>query len=185
MDRRPQILPPLLMPLLLLPLLGGCDDEVCGPTADSQASTATTIGDVDVVWGEWQSSPNNDCGEAGGPTSLTVDAKQEGSSFALTLCLPRPDKLSASATDITDDSRVRIIDIFADVGGGCMASLDRSRQPSGTIGFPGLCGDGDGPDGYSLDLSFTAPMTVVCDGLDPSAAEMPLSGSVSVEAIQF
>lgn len=174
-----------LFTMLSAVTVSGCDDEVCGASADSLASIATNLGDSEIIYGDWRSSPNNDCGETGGPVSLTLDAQQEGANFALTLCLPRPDKLSATPVTVTETTRIRIVDIFADVGEGCIASLDRTREASGTIAFPGLCGDGDGPDGYSLDLEFTAPMTIACDGMDPEATQMQLSGLVAVEAVQF
>ncbi len=169
-----------------LVFISACDDdEVCGPSEGSATTISAPIGDTSVVWTDWRSSPNNDCGETGGPVSLTLDAQQENGNFALTLCLPRPDKLSASPIDIGLASRVQIIDIFADVGANCVASLDRTAAPSGTIAFPGICGDGDGAEGYSLDLDVTVPMTVMCDGLDPESKQMQLSGLVAVEAIQF
>jgi hypothetical protein len=170
---------------VLATLLGGCGDPVCGPADDALPAVTATMGSSEVTWDQWRSSPNNDCGEPDGPISLTLEAQQDGSSFALTLCLPRPDKLSASPVDINEATRVQIIDIFAEVGDGCMASLDRSRAATGTIGFPGLCGDGDGPDGYGLDLRFSAPMTIACDGADPVAEVMQFSGAVAVEAVQF
>lgn len=163
----------------------GCEDEVCGPSEGSAQSITTAIGDASITYGEWRSSPNNDCGEPGGPVSLTLDAQQEGASFALTLCLPRPDKLSASPVDIADSTRVQIIDVFADVGADCIASFDRTRPADGTIAFPGICGDGDGPEGYSLQLDARIPMSIACEGLDPEIVSMDLSGLIAVEAVQF
>jgi hypothetical protein len=165
--------------------IAGCDDEVCGPSEDSATTLSAPIGDASVVWTDWRSSPNNDCGETGGPVSLTLDAQQEGSNFALTLCLPRPDKLSASPIDIALATRVQVIDIFADITATCVASLDRSAAPTGTIAFPGICGDGDGPEGFSLELDFSVPMIVMCEGAEPESQLMQLSGLVAVEAVQF
>ncbi len=178
------------MPITLLCLLVGysllgCDDEVCGPSEESLTSISVSLGSSEIVYGDWQSSPNNDCGEVGGPVSLTLDAQQQGASFALTLCLPRPDKLSKTPVDVAEASRIRIIDIFAEASDDCIASYDRTRAPTGSIGFPGLCGDGDGPEGFSLDLNFTAPMTIACDGLDAESTEIQFSGLVAVETLQF
>lgn len=176
----------LFISLALTSLLSvGCDDEVCGPIEGSQATLSASIGDASVTWTDWRSSPNNDCGETGGPVSLTLDAQQEGSNFALTLCLPRPDKLSASPVDIKLATRVQIVDIFAQVDADCVASLDRSTSPTGTIAFPGICGDGDGEEGYSLKLDASVPMTITCEGLDPVSEQMQLSGLLAVEAVQF
>jgi hypothetical protein len=176
----------VLFSLTTLLVAQGCDeDEVCGPVEGSASTLSAPIGETSVVWTDWHSSPNNDCGETGGPVSLTLDAQQMGSNFALTLCLPRPDKLSSTPVDIALESRVQIIDIFADVGPTCVASLDRSTAPSGTIAFPGICGNGDGEEGYSLELDFTVPMTVTCDGADPESEAMQFSGLVAIEAIQF
>ncbi len=120
--------------------------------------------------------------------SLTLDAQQVGANFALTFCLPRPDKLSSAAVDINETTRVQIIDVFAEVEVGqetCLAQFDRAASASGTIGFPGLCGDGDGESGYSLDLDLEIPMSITCGDAAAISETMPLRGSVAVEALQF
>ncbi len=151
--------------LPLLTLIGACgDDAVCGTEEGSQALVVGVLPMDNVEWENWRSSPNNDCGEMGGPVSLTVEADQKTTGRGLTLCLPRPDKLSSATVDVGDSTRVRIIDVFADLAGqNCLASLDRSAQATGTLAFPGICDDGQHPDGYSIAMDLSIPMTVTCD----------------------
>ena len=174
----------LVTALTLLATLPGCggDDEVCGIEVDSQTSLEADLGGTAVTWVAWRSSPNNDCGEAGGPTSLTLEATQDGTNRGLTLCLPRPDKLSSSAVDVSDDTRFRVIDVFADIDAGdCLASLDRQGSISGTASFPGICDDGQYPEGYSLELDMSVPMTITC-GTDTTSKSMTFRAKVAVEA---
>lgn len=176
-----------LICLALVTQLSGCgEDAVCGADDGAQDFAISTVGSEQVRWEDWRSSPNNDCGEAGGPTSLTLEASQVGTNRGLTLCLPRPDKLSASAEDVLDESRVRIIDIFADVAGAgdCLASINRAMPATGSIAFPGVCDDGLHPDGYSLDMDFAVPVTVTC-ATEVREEVMRFSGVVRVQATQL
>jgi hypothetical protein len=178
---------PIRVALVPLLCLVACGDDEClpGPIADSQATITTSLDTATPSWNNWRSSPNNDCGETGGPISLTVEADQVGiPERAITLCLPRPDKLSATPVDITDTSRVRIIDIFAEPAPDCLASLDRSTPATGTVAFPGICGDGDGPEGYSIDFDISVPMTITC-GADVNTALLVFDSTASVTATQL
>jgi len=167
-------------------LAGGCgEDAVCGAPPDTPTTIVATIGGSDFILADWKSSPNNDCGEPDGPTSLTVEGIQQGTSIGLTLCLPRPDKLSETAVDVADTSLVRIIDIFSEPDPGCTASLDRSSDPIGTVGFPGICGDGANPPGYALNFDLSVPMSVSCGDGAASSESLTLQGLVQVEAIVF
>ncbi len=138
------------------------DDPACGPDEAADLVLGSTSGSDELVqWGEFQSSPNNDCGEPGGPVSLTVEGKQVGVALqSIVLCMPRPDKLAGKTIDIGNSSRVRLIDVFSFQSGG-QGSLDRTRAASGTIGFTGICDDGLDPAGYSLDFDLTVPLDIL------------------------
>ena len=176
--------PPLLSSLAALGLVcggPGCgDDAVCGSEEDSQTQITGELASESVTWENWRSSPNNDCGETGGPISLTVEADQAVTMRGLTLCLPRPDKLSGAAVDVNDASLVRVIDVFADVEGvDCLATLERTTPASGTLAFPGICDDGQHPDGYSIVFDLQLPVTITC-AQDTRSEVMRFSGSVAV-----
>jgi hypothetical protein len=171
-----------LLLLNSLCLTTACGDDSCGPVAESESVIPASMATDEILWTNWRSSPNNDCGETGGPISLTVEADQMGSDRAITLCLPRPDKLSGSPVEVTDTTRIRIIDIFADLSEpGCLASLDRSMAASGQVAFPGICGDGQDSAGYSIDFDISVPMTVTC-GADVTSQEMVFAAIASVTA---
>jgi hypothetical protein len=182
-----RMIPTLLRTASLLSLAGlglACgDDAVCGSAEDSPAQIVGALPSEQVTWENWRSSPNNDCGENGGPVSLTVDADQRSTSRLLTLCLPRPDKLSSSTVDASETNRVRIIDVFADVAGvggeGCLATFDRTSPATGTFAFPGICDDGLHPDGYSIAFDLQVPMTITC-GQEARQETMVFDGSVAV-----
>lgn len=173
-----------LMPLALAAASIHCgDDAVCGIAEEDSAQITGSMTSEDVVWENWRSGPNNDCGETGGPVSLTVEADQSTmAARRLTLCLPRPDKLSSTPVDVNDSALIRVIDIFADVeSGNCLASLDRSMPLTGTLAFPGICDDGLHEDGYGILFDLSAPMTITC-GADTRSEVMVLSASAAVTA---
>lgn len=175
---------PTTICLLLVAATTGCDGEtICGPGEETPNSLLASAEQDEILWQDWRSSPNNDCGEAGGPTSLTLEANQS-EDRSLTLCLPRPDKLDGRV-DITNEARVQVIDVFADLPGSCLASLDRGRAPEGSIEFSGVCEDGLYEEGYQMDLAFTLPITIECQGAENRAAEMRFEGPVRVEATQL
>lgn len=171
--------------LLALPSLGlACgDDAVCGSSEEAQATIVGALGAENISWENWRSSPNNDCGETGGPISLTVEADQVMTNRGFTLCLPRPDRLSAQAVDVSDMTLIRVIDVFADVDGvDCLASLDRSMAASGTLAFPGICDDGLNVDGYDIVFDLQLPLTITCGQEAPTSEVMNLSGRAAVTA---
>jgi len=169
-------------PILALALtnFAGCGDEVCGPEPGLPTTLNAAIGTETVSYGEWRSSPNNDCGETGGPVSLTLEAIQVGTSRGFTLCFPRPDKLSGTV-DIASSNLVQVIDVFADLEPDCLASLDRTKANAGTINFSGVCDDGTAAEGYSMEMQIDLPMTVTCSA-GTSEERLLISAEVAVTA---
>ena len=175
------------MRLVLLALVAaGCgNDPVCGPGDVSARGLIVETGLGPLTYGDGTSSPNNDCPVDGAPTSLTIEIVQVDpptvEERALVLCLPRPDQIGSEPIDLADDSRIQVIDIFADEA-DCLISIDRSRPVSGTATFTGFCDDGTAPDGYALGLSGTIPATRTCRGGD-EAIELTLSGELALDAL--
>jgi hypothetical protein len=176
----------------------GGDDAVCGP-ADAPLAGATiavegAAGDATVAYGDFTSSPNNDCPPPeGGPTSLTIEGTQAdlapGERFSMVLCLPRPDEIGSAPVALDDDRLVQLVDVNARLDGGCTLRLDASTAPGGTLTFAGYCGDGNADSGYALTFDGSAAGTRTCpDGAGGSTEEpatITLTGSVAVEAITF
>jgi len=178
----------LLLLLLALPAACG-NDTPCGPgDAPDNGLTADLGAGEQLTFGGFTSSANNDCSVAGSPTSLTVDGVQMGqSSFHITFCLPRPDQIGAGAIDLTDDTRVQIININGDLGGGCLLTQNPGGTLSGTISFVGFCKDGGDPAGYAIQLAGTVPGFRACTGGDAGTQSTPvdiaLSGTTIVTAL--
>lgn len=162
-------------------LLAGCaDDGNCGP-GDAPADGMTlTVGSDTVQFERWTSSPNNDCSEAGHPTSLTVDGIQAGGSFHVTFCLPRPDELGGSV-DLSDSNLVQVINVAAEIN-GCTAVKDAMATPTGTAMFTGYCGDGTDKSGYALELDGSVAGTQTCNMTD-TPVTIELGGRFAVEAL--
>ena len=176
----------------------GGDDAVCGPADAPLAGAAVAIegnpGGGTIAYGDFTSSPNNDCPPpGGGPTSLTIEGTQTdlapGERFSMVLCLPRPDEIGGESVALDDDRLVQLIDVNARLDGDCTLRLDASTPPSGTITFSGYCGDGNAGSGYALIFDGSATGTRTCpDGAGGSTDEpatITLTGSVAVEAITF
>lgn len=179
----------LCMALLLTTgVSSGCgDDAVCGPEElASEQLSSYTLDDGLVQWQDFRSSPNNDCGEAGGPISLTLEANQASEPDRnLVLCLPRPDRLSGKTVDVNDTELLRIIDVFATVerdAASCLASLDRSKAMTGSVAFYGVCEAGLDPAGYSLEFAMTLPIAITCPEQQPLEDELRFEGTVRVRA---
>lgn len=176
----------LVASLAALAGAAGCgDDAACGP-ADTPADAITmTVDGVELGYGAFTSSPNNDCPDPDGPTSLTLAGEQiepEQTGFALTFCLPRPDRITADPIPI-DDDRVEVVDVSGQID-GCQIARDSGEAATGTITFIGYCADGLEPAGYAIELSATFPGTRTCAGVD-EPVDLVLSGSASVMAINL
>lgn len=176
-----------LLSLLVVPIAGCGDDGDCGPGEAPADGLTITSGGESFRFGEATSSPNNDCPVEGAPTSLTVEIAQVDPAPVddrfFVLCLPRPDQIGGEPIELTDE-RIQVIDIFVD-DDGCLISLDRSREVSGTATFSGFCGDGSGESGYALGFAATVPGTRSCAGMPEEAVELELSGELAVTAIQI
>lgn len=177
----------------------GGEDAVCGP-ADAPPAGATVAiggpgGDATIAYGDFTSSPNNDCPPPGGSpiTSLTIEGTQTGLApderFSMVLCLPRPDEIGSAPIALDDDSLVQLIDVNARLDGDCFLRLEAGTAPSGTITFAGYCDDGSAESGYALTFDGSAAGIRTClDGAGGSTDEpatITLTGSVAVEAITF
>jgi hypothetical protein len=174
-------------------LASGCGDdeggEECG--AGGQPADGVTIdvgGDAEasVEFGQFDSSPNNDCTPpGGGPTSLTIQGEQSDPadpSRFLVFCLPRPDRIADQAIPLDDEERVQLVDLVAAPADGCRLELDRDRPLAGEITFSGFCDDGVHPDGYAMAFSATVPLLRTCSEKEPEAIDAEMGGAAAVSA---
>jgi len=181
---------PRLTPLwAALPIaLAGCgDDTVCGPGDQPTEAITGEVASMQISYDSFLSSPNNDCPTDGSPTSITIEARQQGTNRPLVFCLPRPESIDNTPIAVDDDTLIQVIDSFADVG-GCLMSVDRSRPVSGTLTFEGFCDDGQNADGYALTFDATFPVTLSCTndgGMSETAETLTLSGRTAVAAAQL
>ena len=177
--------------LATLATTGGCGgDDQCGPDDAPAQGLSIAIGDQTLTFGDATSSPNNDCSIDGAPTSLTIDIFQISPTpttrRALTLCIPRPDRLLDGRVVLTEDdvtTGIQLIDLFADES-GCLLSFNRGEGVSASGQFNGVCDDGASPEGYSLELSGSIPVTRNCQGNEESLS-VQLSGRFAVTALQL
>lgn len=175
----------LALPLAALPACG----EPCGP-GDAPASGVTaTAGGTSVAYGQFTTSPNNDCSVAGHPTSLTLDGIQTDPAASpplhLTFCLPRPDEIGGDPIPLDDTQRIEVIDLFAEMG-DCFLSLDRTAPPTGSITFSGYCDDGTDPAGYAIAFDGAVAGTLSCpdgDGGTDQSVTVTLGGQAAVTAL--
>lgn len=180
MSTRAKLLTAVLATATLSLTACGNDSIECGPgDAPANGATVTVNGDT-VSFDRWTSSPNNDCSEAGHPTSLTLDGIQVGGAFHMTFCMPRPDELGG-VTNLSDSFLIQVISVSAQVN-GCNVIMDSQATATGTIDITGYCSDGLNSDGYAVELDGSIPGTQTCGGVD-TPVTMELGGRVSVEAL--
>ena len=189
--RDQRALAPLVMMALscvALAVATGCGSDDCGP-GDAPANGVTgQIGSDTVGFGQFNSSPNNDCNVPGGGVSLTLDGVQTApteTGVHITFCLPQPAELGKGPVSLADTTMVEVIDVFARVG-DCITQIDRRAPPTGTIEFIGYCDGGTHSGGYAISLSGTVSGTRTCTSSDAGAAEevtIELGGSASVLAL--
>jgi hypothetical protein len=177
----------IILTALLAATLPACG-EPCGP-GDAPASGVTGSAEGETVaYGQFTTSPNNDCSVAGHPTSLTLDGIQTDPAASpplhLTFCLPRPDQIDGEVA-LDDLERIEVIDLFAEMG-DCFLALDRTVAPTGTITFDGYCADGTDPAGYAIRFDGTVGGTLSCpdgDGGADRSVTVTLGGEAAVTAL--
>jgi len=171
----------------LAALAAGCNgEEQCGP-ADAADDVTLAVGGEPLAFGEFHSSPNNDCPPPeGGPTSLTVTGLQvdPAAQRAIVLCLPRPDQIGSDPVALDDADLVQVVDVNGQDAAGCLLSLDRSRAIEGSAAFSGYGDGGAAPAGCALASEATVPLTRLC-GEEESAVTATLAGTAAVIADQI
>ncbi len=167
--------------VVALALVGcGNDDIQCGPEDAPANGMTMTVGSDTVSFDRWTSSPNNDCSVDGHPTSLTLDGIQEGGTFHIAFCLPRPDDLGG-VTQLSDTNLIEIVTVSAEIG-GCTVVLDPMNPATGTIEFAGYCSDGLSDGGYAVELNGSVNGIQTCNMMD-TPVTIQLGGRFAVEAL--
>jgi hypothetical protein len=160
--------------------LGACSGDTCGPTSAPVDGLTLAGTGVDVAYTMLGASGNNDCPETGAPStvvSLTIAGTQRGGSFPITLCVPRPDRLSAAPVAL--GTAVQIVDLSADLGGGCTLTKATTGAITGTASVTGLCGAGEDPAGFALSIDGVVPMKRTC-AAGTDVLDLALKGTISV-----
>jgi hypothetical protein len=156
----------------------GCSDDACGP--GSAPENGLVAGDVDnkLTFGSLTSSANNDCPDQAAPAgvvSLTISGVQSDGAGFITLCVPRPDLLSAGVT--LGGTGVRIIDLMGDAN-SCMYKIEATRPITGTAKATGVCDNGKS-GGYALTIDGHISLTKTCATSSETLA-VNLVGTVAV-----
>ena len=158
-----------------------CGGDTCGPGSAKADGLTLTGSGVSVTYAGLTASANNDCPDPAAPAgvvSLTISGTQVGSSFPITFCVPRPDLLGSGVRQLGTD--IKVVDVGADIGGGCTLSISSTTAPSGPVQGSGVCGDGTDPAGFALDFeSDTVTVKRTC-GATVDMLTLALSGSVAV-----
>jgi hypothetical protein len=141
--------------------------------------TVTNGSDVTMTYGTFTSSANNDCTPPDAPAgvvSLTLNANQTGGSSLVTLCIPRPDKLSKTHGQLGTD--VQIVD-FNGMTNSCTLTLDSAEPPSGTVTADGMCNNGTNKAGFALAFNGHFVMSRMCVG-STDMVPVTISGTIAV-----
>jgi hypothetical protein len=155
--------------------------ETCGPGMAAANGLSLAGSGINVEYTMLGAHVNNDCPDPAAPSgvvSLTISGTQDGAAFPVTLCIPRPDKLSSGPLTLGTD--VKIIDLGADIGGGCTLARDTTQMPTGTVSATGLCGNGKDKAGFALIFdNGVVPMKRTC-GAQVDVLNLALTGTVAV-----
>jgi hypothetical protein len=156
----------------------GCSDDACGP--GSAPDNGLVAGDVDnkLTFGGLASSANNDCPDPSAPSgvvSLTVSGTQTDGTGFITLCISRPDQLSAGVA--LGAAGLRIIDLMGQAN-GCDYKIESTRPVTGTAKATGVCDNG-ASGGYALTIDGHISLTKTCATSSETLA-VNLVGTVAV-----
>lgn len=159
----------------------GGGGDTCGPGAAAANGAELAGTGVDVRYTMLQALVNNDCPDPAAPSgviSVTISGTQEGTAFPFTLCIPRPDRLATEPLALGTD--VKIVDLSANIGGGCTLDRATSQAPTGTVTATGVCNNGKDPAGFALTFdNGIVPMRRTC-GAQVDVLDLALTGTVAV-----
>jgi hypothetical protein len=163
--------------------VGGCGND-CGPMGASEVGLVAGSDQVTLTYGHLSGLAGNDCPDPSAPAgviSISIGGTQTDGTGLITLCVPRPDQLSAgmrtlgTATSMAD---VRILDVSG-TSNNCDLTFDASRPPTGTASGEGVCGNGQDPSGFAIVIDGAITLRRDCAG---TIDQMPvtLRGTVAV-----
>jgi hypothetical protein len=180
--------------LVLLAGLAACSSPApaddAGPTcpnvidaAASSAPIALAGGNETYTFGNFVWGRNNDCTIPGGPISITILGAlttPNDSSYALALCLPRPDLVTSTPLSLSDTGMVQQFNFGArDSNNACQYSPNLAISPTATVQFAGFCT----VKGASFVMTLSGDVAAVknCGGTKTDIT-MTLSGATTVNA---
>lgn len=162
--------------------VGACSDTAsCGSPGSANVGLTVSSDQVSLIYGGLLSGANNDCPDAAAPAgvvSLTVTGSQVGGTGLITLCIPRPDQLSAAGALGTS---VKIVDLTGTDAAACTYAYDSFRPPTGTVHGLGVCANGTDPSGYGLVFDGFIGLKRTCAGTTDSVS-VGITGNVAVTA---
>ena len=167
----------------------GCQSaDSCGPGSASEyglsATGSSSAGSIDLAYGDFVSSQNNDCNDPNGPTgliSLTVTGMEMGTTGLVTLCIPRPDELETNSVPLGNNTGVEVID-FTGADANCQYAFDPTVAAAGNVSSTGMCNDGGDESGYALQFFGNVALDATCGSAAPVQIQVELTGNVSVTA---
>jgi hypothetical protein len=158
-----------------------CGGDTCGPGSAAPDGLELAGTGIDVHYSGLLSSSNHDCPDPNAPagaTSVTISGAQTTSTFPVVFCVPRNDLLGVQGLTLGTD--VKIIDLTADIGGGCTLSLGTTPAATGTVTATGVCGDGADHAGFAMTFeNGTVPVKRTC-GAQVDMLTLALTGTVAV-----
>jgi hypothetical protein len=167
-------------------LLGsqGCGDDSCGTGDAPTVGIVASSSEVTITYGNLTSLAGNDCPDPAAPAgvvSISLEGTQEGGPGRITLCIPRPDQLNGGGHTLgtsLSTADVRIIDLGG-MAGSCTFQFDSTRPPTGVAIGEGVCGNGEDPAGFALELDGAASLRRTC-GATIDTVAVTLTGRVAV-----
>jgi len=174
--------------LVPLGLVGGCSDDggpSCGPGAAAPDDLTASNATLTLTYENLTSLVGNDCPAADAPDgviSVSIEGHQVGdASRFFTICIPRPDLLSAGGRTLgtsQSSADVRIFDLSG-AADGCTYTLDSTVPPTGTVSGTGVCDNADSAAGFALEIDGAVSLRRTC-GATTETVRVDLTGTVAV-----
>lgn len=160
------------------------DDSQCGPMGAPSTGLIAGSSTATLTFGNMTSLLGNDCPDPAAPAgvvSVSIEGTQTDGTGLVTLCIPRPDLLASEPRSLGTTmsmADVRIIDLNG-TADNCTLTLDVTRPPTGTAIGLGVCGNGDDPAGFALDVDGAVSLKRTC-GATVDTVAVTLTGRVAV-----
>lgn len=156
----------------------GSDDPAaaCGAGDAAPDGLVLTVGAQSVPFANFTAGANNDCPDGAAPSGVvSLSVVGLAGTQPLTLCVPRPDLLSAGRSFPTE---IQLIDLRA-ANGACTYNRVDGTITGNVVGA-GVCEAGAHPDGFALTFDATLDLTETCADTMTRIVSATLRGTVAV-----